>query len=137
MEKLQQQEKAMFFAQYWQQEVFNYNKKSLYGVWCVDRSMDISEAYLSLTTLSHISDEDWISLAKIMETIFDLKYEQDQNLNYCKNILDTFKGKYERLPACIYQHIIQSGYAVDYYSAALGRVIKVEEQIALGWVKLR
>lgn len=120
MEELQQ-EKARFRALYYGQRVFSTdpnNKKRLFKL----IKPYILKGWLVLTPLSLISDEDAIKLG--WQSSLEFK---EMSALYRNGIF-----KIEE-----YQYLLQNSYAIDWYSSALGRVIKVEEQVSLGWVKLK
>ena len=131
MEKELEQAKTSLFNLYRGQEVFY-----LVGLGKLRSEPDqqiLEGDILLLTPLSLISDEDAIKVANLHKEYSDEpprnnKGLRDWGIGIC--MCKSFNHK-------SYQHLIQSGYAVDFYDAALGRVIKVEEQVSLGWVKLR
>lgn len=153
MEKELEQEKAKFFNLYRGQEVFVLTGLSQIKNKPYDTVYP--EDHLSLTPLSLISDEQLSGLAKIIFPelkgwMIALKkgiyreIQSNEGTGILIDLHDCFiswefgedaSGNPNILAA--YQHLIQSGYAVDWYSSALKRTIKVEEQIELGWVKLK
>lgn len=130
MGKELEQEKVKFFNLYRGQEVFYLQGL---GKLKFEPDQQILEGdCVCLKPLSLISEEDAIIVAKLQNW-----KESDMNL-IPKSIRFLFQDNdiYWLLPSS-FQHLIQSGYAVDYYASALRRVIKVEEQVSLGWIKLK
>ena len=130
-------EKQRFFALYWGQQVLCW--KGLHTTldecyWIEGRESDI-ERYLSLYSLSDITDEDAIEVAKIKG--WNDVLNEKGNIKAIKDWL--FEQEYQYLSET--NTLFRCGEMIDYLRSrgyALpfnGR--SVEEMIELGWLKIR
>lgn len=114
VQKKMSNQKAKFFAQYWGQEILWSNKGQVnpFEICHTWLTHNIKSSYIELIPLSQITDEDI--------DVIDMPYIsiKDHLLN---DIISQFEADYLR----------SKGYALPWMG------ISVEEQIKLGWIKLK
>lgn len=128
--------KAKFFAQYWDQKIltgipvdkpFTFRRLNHQNI-----QKGIMYSFLKLKSLSDITDEDAIEVAKIID------YNHGRNKlafvkvgkHVCHNILEMGEITPKRAFSLI-DYLRSKGYALPYNG------LSVENQISYGWVKLR
>lgn len=146
--------KAKFFAQYWEQKVFKSSinqkapHKNTFG-----KSIRHND-FLELKPLSSISDEDAIEVAQLITRFkWDLDFgtkvikEENQVIVYYDAVKNGYKHKtsiyddffsrsysgepVHELSGVVYDYLRSKGYALPYMG------LSVEEQVNRGWVKLK
>lgn len=138
--------KAEFSAGHWGMQVFIEASftEHLSALTGIDIDNLSPEDYLLLTPLSQISDEDAIGLMRCHSFISGNPIINSVSISNGILIIDYYYGGNTRE---IYNIKLLTGhqtsyfrgqaYALDHYSRILKRVVKVEEQLELGWIKLR
>jgi len=123
-------DKARFFAQYWGQNVFKVCNTAPVNQNVDNMFLDLhrwSDSILELTPLSSITDEHAIEVAKMIEKIESLSFDKEKRIRYVKNNILFIVLRNTRVA----DYMRKNGYALPYDG------ISVEEQIELGWVKLK
>jgi len=131
--------KAKFFAQYWGTDYIYKNewgtfkgnmseKDSIYNF-----ANQITSAYLELTPLSMISDEDAIEVANMDNQHYWVAITNHWNGKHISELVDMVK---DRMSDCIMfrdvsEYLRSKGYALPFMG------LSVEKQIEYGWVKLK
>ena len=126
--------KAKFFAQYWGQEVLianpHVNQKNPFK--CeqpyIYHNTDI--AWLELTPLSQISDEDLEKCLKILGQRLDLESFRESFIEGLSN-RDFYAQFYPVRAIEIADYLRSKGYALTYMD------LSVEDLVEYGWVKLK
>ncbi len=129
--------KEQFFSQYWGQKVLKLNPsidtyeicaKHLYKL---EKIINEGIAYLLLTDLTYIIDEDAIEVAKIMGFRESLK---ENGITFIKQLKTGITMTFNHHPLHtlgMFQYLQEKGYAVPY------RNYSINDLISMGWIKLK
>lgn len=126
--------KAMFFAQYWNYEYVGSDKYShiMPDTWS-DFPKWIEDQYLILKPLSSISDEDALDIAMIMYGHLEPDLYHYPNMG--RFFLDNFSNKnsvyYPILSTQAVDYLRSKGYALPYMG------LSVDQLVEYGWIKLK
>lgn len=126
-------QKAKFFAQYWGCNVLYVGGVGFQRVGFGRWNLRHPDFFIELTPLSQISDEDAIEVAKILDPMQE-HGDYRQVLEYIDEFDMLLSDQIERNGAIVlnvFDYLRSKGYALPW----LG--ISVEEQIKLGWIKLK
>lgn len=99
--------------------------------------------YLSLKTFNDLTEEDVKELNRLFfkmdDTLTKIDFQGILLTMFNMDILvgnDLLLRQFSPMDfVSIYQHLIDNGFAMDYYSLEQNRIIKIAEQIKLGWIK--